>query len=40
MKKHLKEWPLNLTKGWKLPGSDKVYDISKLREDDELMKMK
>ncbi len=38
MKKHLKEWSLDLTKGWKLPGSDKVYDISKLREDDELMK--
>ena len=38
MKKHLKEWSLDLTKGWKLPGSDKVYDISKLREEDELMK--
>lgn len=38
MKKHLKEWSLDLTKGWKLPGSDKVYDISKLREDNELMK--
>ena len=38
MKKHLKEWSLDLTKGWKLPGSDKVYDISKLRDDNELMK--
>lgn len=38
MKKHIKEWSLDLTKGWKLPGSDKVYDISKLREEDELMK--
>ena len=38
MKKHLKEWSVDLTKGWKLPGSDKVYDISKLRENDELMK--
>lgn len=38
MKKHLKEWSLDLTKGWKLPGSDKVYDISKLGEDNELMK--
>ena len=38
IKKHLKEWSLDLTKGWKLPGSDKVYDISKLREDNELMK--
>ena len=38
MKKHLKEWSLDLTKGWKLPGSDKVYDISKLRENNELMK--
>ena len=38
MKKHLKEWSLDLTKGWKLPGSDKVYDISKLREDNKLMK--
>ena len=38
MKKHLKEWSLDLTKGWKLPGSDKLYDISKLRENNELMK--
>jgi len=29
LKKHLKEWTLALD-GWKLPGSDKTYDISKL----------
>ena len=37
MKKHLKEWSLDLTKGWKLLGSDNIYDISKLRENEELM---
>jgi transposase len=32
LKKHLKEWAL-ATDGWKLSGSDKSYDISKLDED-------
>ncbi|MEW6621961.1 MAG: IS1634 family transposase [Bacillota bacterium] len=31
LKKHLKEWAL-ATDGWKLPGSEKTYDISKLDE--------
>lgn len=37
IKKFLKEWALDLTKGWRLPGHDKIYDISKLREDDALI---
>jgi transposase len=31
LKKHLKSWALD-THGWKLPGSDKTYDISTLDE--------
>lgn len=31
LKKHLKNWALD-TNGWKLPGSDKTYDISTLDE--------
>ena len=38
LKDFLKEWALDLTGGWKLNGSDKTYNISKLREDDELIK--
>ena len=38
LKAHLKEWALDLTKGWKIYGSDKTYNISKLRNDDELIK--
>lgn len=37
LKGHLKDWCLDLTKGWKLYGSDKKYNISKLREDDKLI---
>ena len=37
LKLHLKEWALDLTSGWKLNGSDKAYNISKLRENEELM---
>lgn len=37
LKGHLKEWCLDLTKGWKLYGSDKTYDISKLRDDEALI---
>lgn len=33
LKSFLKEWALDLTKGWTLPGSNKIYDISNLRED-------
>ena len=38
LKEFLKEEALDLTKGWHLSGSDKTYNISKLREDEELMK--
>lgn len=38
LKAHLKEWALDLTKGWKIYGSDKTYNISKLRDDDKLIK--
>ena len=38
LKDFLKEWALDLTSGWKLYGSDKTYNISKLRDDDELIK--
>lgn len=31
LKAHLKKWALDST-GWKLPGSEKIYDISKLDE--------
>ncbi len=37
LKDHLKDWCLDLTKGWKLFGSDKKYNISKLREDEKLI---
>ena len=37
LKSHLKQWALDLTSGWKLYGSDKTYNISKLRENEELM---
>lgn len=37
LKSFLKEEALDLTKGWKLFGSDKIYDISKLREDESLI---
>ena len=37
LKSHLKEWALDLTKGWKIYGSDKTYNISKLRDDDTLI---
>lgn len=38
LKSFLKEWALDLTKDWKLPGSDKSFDISKLTYDQELIK--
>ena len=38
LKSYLKEWALDLTKGWKIYGSDKTYNISKLRDDDTLIK--
>lgn len=38
LKQFLKDWSLDLTSGWKLPGSYKTYNISKLREDEDLIK--
>lgn len=38
LKDFLKEWALDLTSGWKLYGSNKTYNISKLRDDDEIIK--
>lgn len=37
LKGHLKEEALDLTKGWKLIGSDKTYNIEKLRTDSQLI---
>ena len=37
LKSHLKDEALDLTKGWKLPGSTKTYNISKLRTDEKLI---
>jgi transposase len=38
LKQFLRDWSLDLSKGWKVPGSDKIFDISKLRNDEELIK--
>ena len=37
LKAHLKEEALDLTKGWKITGSSKTYNISKLRTDRKLI---
>lgn len=37
LKSFLQNWALDLTSGWKLYGSDKTYNISKLRENEELI---
>lgn len=37
LKSHLKNEAVDLTKGWKLPGSNKTYNISKLRTDEKLI---
>ena len=38
LKSFLKDWSLNLSSGWKLSGSDKTFNISKLRDNEELIK--
>lgn len=38
LKTFLKEWSIDLSKGWKMEGSDKTFDISKLRDNEELIK--
>ena len=37
LKEFLKDWSLDLSKGWKLYGYDKTFNISKLREDENLI---
>ncbi len=37
LKQFLKDWSLDLSKGWHLPGIDKTFDISKLRDDEDLI---
>ena len=37
LKSHLKEFSLDLTKGWRVYGSDTEYDLSVLREKEELI---
>ena len=39
LKDFLKEEAIDLTKGWKLPGSDKKYNIEALRTNEKLMKI-
>ena len=36
-KRFLKNWSLDLSKGWHLPGIDKTFDISKLRDNEKLI---
>lgn len=38
LKSFLKDWSIDLSKGWKMEGSDKTFDISKLRDNEELIK--
>ncbi|MGN1330776.1 MAG: IS1634 family transposase [Clostridia bacterium] len=38
LKSFLKDWSIDLTKDWKLSGYDKKFDISKLRDDEDLIK--
>ena len=37
LKQFLKEWSLDLSKGWHLSGIDKTFDISKLRNNEDLI---
>lgn len=37
LKQFLKDWSLDLSKGWHLSGSDKTFDISKLRDNADLV---
>ena len=38
LKSFLKDWSIDLSKEWKIDGSDKTFDISKLRDNEELIK--
>ena len=37
LKEFLKDWSIDLSKGWKLSGYDKTFDISSLRNNEELI---
>lgn len=37
LKDFLKDWSIDLSKGWKLSGYDKTFDISKLKDDEDLI---
>ena len=37
LKEFLKEWSIDLSRGWKLSGYDKTFDISSLRDNEELI---
>ena len=37
LKEFLKDWSLDLSKGWHLPSIDKTFDISKLRDNEDLI---
>ena len=37
IKSHLRDWSLDLSKGWKLPGNDKSFNISELRSNEALI---
>ena len=38
LKEFLRDWSLDLSKDWKLPNSEKTYNISELRENENLIK--
>ena len=38
LKEFLKDWSLDLSKGWKLPGNNKTFNISELRTNENLIK--
>lgn len=39
LKDYLKDWALDLSRGWQLVGSDKKYNIAKLRDDKKLIEL-
>ena len=38
IKSHLRDWSLDMSKGWKIPGNDKSFNISELRSNEALIK--
>ena len=37
LKDFISDWSIDLSSGWKLPGNDKTYNISKLKDDENLI---